>query len=185
MTRAWLAPALAFAWGALEATVFFIVPDVLLSWIGLRRTKLALGAALAATAGAVLGGTVMYALGQRSPDTSRDLLVAVPGIDAGLVESARAQLDRHGPSAIFLGVAFGRPFKIYAVESGAAGRSLAPFLAVSALARALRFVASALLARLATLALARWTRRRPWIETTLWAGFWLGFYAFYFAAFGW
>jgi hypothetical protein len=55
----------------------------------------------------------------------------------------------------------------------------------TAVARTGRFFASVLIARAVTLLIARWTRERPWIEVGAWAVFWLGFYAFYFAAFGW
>ncbi len=176
---------LAFAWGILEATVFFIVPDVLLTWIGMRRVKSALAAALAATAGAMLGGIVMYEAGQHDSDAAHTLLRSVPGIDSRLVADVRVELDAHGYTALLRGLARGRPYKIYAVESGASSAGLATFLVVSAFARTLRFVASVLLARAVTRACARWTRHRPWLEVAAWALFWLGFYAFYFAMFGW
>jgi membrane protein YqaA with SNARE-associated domain len=176
---------IAFAWGILEATVFFIVPDVFLTALALRRVKPALVAALAATAGAMLGGIVMYEAGQHAPDAAHKLLCSVPGIDAGLVADVRNHLDEHGYVALVRGLFRGRPYKIYAVECGANSSGLASFLAMSAFARMLRFVASVLLARGVTLLIARWTRQRARVELAVWALFWIGFYAFYFAAFGW
>jgi membrane protein YqaA with SNARE-associated domain len=125
---------IAFAWGFLEATVFFIVPDVLLTGIALGRVKSALSAALVATGGAMLGGIVMYQAGHRAPDAARTLLCAVPGIGSSLVADVRADLDAHGECALLLGLARGRPYKIYAVESGAASSGLGTFLVFSALA---------------------------------------------------
>jgi membrane protein YqaA with SNARE-associated domain len=176
---------LAFAWGVLEATVFFIVPDVLLTWIGMQRVKPALVAALAATAGAMIGGIVMFEAGRHAPDAAHALLRSVPGIDAGLVADVRTELDAHGNVALLRGLVRGRPYKIFAVESGASSAGLATFLVVSAFARTLRFVVSVFLARAITLGLGRWTRKRPRLEVTAWAVFWVGFYSFYFATFGW
>jgi len=46
----------AFLWGLAEATCFFIVPDVLLSFIALRRLRTALLCCGLALAGALLAG---------------------------------------------------------------------------------------------------------------------------------
>lgn len=176
---------LAFAWGLAEATVFFIVPDVLLTRIALRRARAALFAALLATAGAMVGGIVMYAAGQRAPQAAIALLDHVPGIDGGLIADVRTDVDAHGQAGLFRGVFRGWPYKVYAVENGAKSSGLALFLLFTALARMGRFVVSVLITRAVTLLIARWTRQRPRIEVWAWAVFWLGFYAFYFAAFGW
>src|SRR4051812_21124803 len=72
---------LAFAWGIAEASFFFIVPDVLLTLIACRALKPALKATLAALAGALIGGVLMYALGMRSPDEATAFLDYVPAIN--------------------------------------------------------------------------------------------------------
>ena len=51
------ANAIASLWGFAEATVFFIVPDVLLSWLALRSPKSGLIACLFALLGALIGGS--------------------------------------------------------------------------------------------------------------------------------
>jgi membrane protein YqaA with SNARE-associated domain len=50
-----------FAWGLAESTFFFFVPDVVLTFSALRNYRMALRAAVAALAGALIGGTLMYA----------------------------------------------------------------------------------------------------------------------------
>ena len=53
---------LAFAWGFLEATFFFIVPDVLLTLIACRMLRPALKASVAALTGALIGTLVAGAI---------------------------------------------------------------------------------------------------------------------------
>src|SRR4051812_49427451 len=60
-TRSWLWPLLTgIVWGLAEATWFFIVPDVLLCYWGLRSGKKALIATLAVVAGAMIGAVFLY-----------------------------------------------------------------------------------------------------------------------------
>ena len=58
-----VANALAAIWGAAEATLFFIVPDVFLSWLALSDRRQALIACLYALLGALVGGTDHVGLG--------------------------------------------------------------------------------------------------------------------------
>ena len=58
---------LAASWGAAEATLFFIVPDVLLSRMALQDRRRALQACLWALAGALAGGTLVWMLGYADP----------------------------------------------------------------------------------------------------------------------
>ena len=51
----------AFLWGVAEATLFFFVPDVLLSYIGVKRgVRATVRASIIAAAGAAIGGAFMY-----------------------------------------------------------------------------------------------------------------------------
>lgn len=174
--------AIAFLWGLAEATCFFIVPDVFLTFVALVRLGPALRANLAALAGALLGGAVMGGLGSHSPDAVRDLLVTLPGIDPALIADVRDQLAHHGLSALLLGPLRGVPYKLYAVEWGAQHGALLPFLLVSIPARAVRFVLATLLARGIAIAITRRGGRRLVVAWTI---FWVGFYTFYFSRMGW
>jgi len=176
---------IAFAWGLAEATFLFVVPDILLSLVAMRRPRLALAGVVAALVGALAGGAAMHAFGHAAPERARAFLDRVPGISPDLIEGVRAQLREHGPVALLLGAVGGRPYKIFAVESGAASSGLGSFLAASTVARALRFLASVLLARLCALGLARWTRLGTKLDVKLRGSFWLAFSVYYFASFGW
>src|SRR5687768_13543988 len=55
----WLVAAM--AWGFAEATLFFLVPDLVVGWIALRSPRRVLAPSVAASAGAVVGGLLVYA----------------------------------------------------------------------------------------------------------------------------
>lgn len=167
--------ALAFLWGFAEATVFFIVPDVLLTFLALRGMRRALVASLVALAGALLGGAAMYFWGGSSPEDARAVLVHVPGIHEPLVEAVRSRLDAQGLGAVLLGPLLGTPYKIYAVEWAARGGSMLGFLLISIPARYVRFLLSVLVIG----------ALRKWVRPMHLALAWLAFYVFYFWRFGW
>lgn len=169
----------AFVWGLAEATLFFIVPDVLITFIGCRALRPAMKTTVAALIGALLGGAITYHFG------TPEVIERVPGIHHELVASVKNQLTEHGVAALMFGPLLGIPYKIYAIEWAARGGSLVLFLLVSIPARWLRFALSALLARGIANLLALWTHRRAAAEWTIVAIFWVAFYAWYFAHFGW
>lgn len=169
----------AAAWGFAEASLFFIVPDVLLSAIALRHRRAALRASFWATAGALAGGAAMYAWGAVAPDFAWLALDRVPAIHAAMWWQVHDSLAEHGLGALFLGPLTGVPYKLYAVAAGQQALPFAAFLLVSVPARALRFVLIVWL----THAIAR---RLPeaWGPGVL-ALCWLAFYTAYFLHMGW
>ena len=120
----------ALVWGFAEATLFFVVPDVLLSWIALHQPRRAWIACGWAVAGALVGGTVMYAWGAVDVDSALAALEHVPAINRTMCDAVGEQFHQQGISAIFLGPISGTPYKIYAVQAGAGRISLALFLLV-------------------------------------------------------
>ncbi len=175
--------AVACLWGLAEATLFFIVPDVLLSGIARRNLKTVMKACLASTVGALVGGIFMYAWGAGEPAAALAALDQIPGIGPDMIAWVRGALADMGAFALFLGPLTGTPYKVYAVNAGILGLFPATFALVSMLARALRFVLVSLLAyTLARLLPARVCRK---LYLPLWATVWLGFYGFYFLRTGW
>ncbi len=85
----------AFFWGLAEATVFFIVPDVLLSVISCRSVRACWKAILSAVVGTLLGGFIMYGFGNIDPATSHKLLLHVPAIHPSVMERVHAQMSSH------------------------------------------------------------------------------------------
>jgi hypothetical protein len=174
---------IACVWGAAEASIFFIVPDV---WLMALSTR-SLGAAWRGVAwclgGALVGGTLMWWWGTTGPVAARTWLDAVPAISPLMISQVREQMDRHGLAGLFLGPLGGIPYKVYAVEWGARGGNLAALMLVSMPARALRFALSAVAARWVLDRLRPWTEGRRPVELAIVGLLWLGFYAWYFSRF--
>jgi hypothetical protein len=172
------ASVLASLWGFAEATVFFIVPDVLLSWLALRSYKRAFVACLSALLGAVLGGAAIWLWAQNHADAARALFEFLPAISGATIESVQKQLTDTGLVALFLGPLTGTPYKIYAAEAADLGFGLAIFLAVSIPARLIRFVLVTILAGAAS----RLLQRRYSLHTVQFVhvGCWIVFYICFF-----
>jgi membrane protein YqaA with SNARE-associated domain len=174
---------IAALWGFFEATVFFIVPDVWISAIAMRRGwKAGLSAAGVACFGALLGGFVMYLWGSRGTETARHILDLVPAVSPVMVAGAGEDLRLHGLIAMLTGAFTGVPFKIYAVEAGALKPGLMPFLLMAFAARLTRFVLAALIAAAAANGLRHFLSERTIL--LLLAAFWVFFYAWYFTVTG-
>jgi membrane protein YqaA with SNARE-associated domain len=176
---------LAFTWGFSEATFFFIVPDVLLTLIACRALRPALKATVAALAGALAGGALMYVLGARDPSLARVALDYVPAIGPALITRVTGQIDENGLVAVLLGPMKGIPYKIYAVEWGARGGSFLAFMLISIPARYVRFFLTALIARGIARLIEPLTHHRALIEMIILVVIWITFYSFYFARSGW
>jgi membrane protein YqaA with SNARE-associated domain len=174
---------IAALWGFFEATVFFIVPDVWISAIAMRRGwKAGALAASVACFGALLGGFVMYLWGSRNIEAARQFLDLIPAISPAMVAGAGEDLRLNGLIVMLTGAFTGVPFKIYAVEAGALKGGLIPFLMMAFAARLTRFVLAALIAAAAAQGLRRSLSERTIL--LLLAAFWVSFYAWYFAVTG-
>jgi membrane protein YqaA with SNARE-associated domain len=171
--------AVAALWGFAEATLFFVVPDVWLTAVAVRRgARAALAAALCAAAGALVGGALMYAWGADDPAGAAAALDAVPAVSPAMLDRVRADLERDGAAAALLAGAFsGVPYKAYAALAPSAGVGPWPLLAATAPARLARFVPACLLAALLSGVLSGRLSARG--RTLVLAGFWAAFYAYY------
>jgi len=172
------ANAIASLWGFAEATVFFIVPDVLLGWLALRSPKSAFIACLFALLGALIGGLAMWLWGRFDPDSARAIFELLPGVGEDSIANVQMQLADSGMTALFLGPLGGTPYKIYAVEAANLGFGFAVFIAVSIPARLTRFVLVTIVSGVAS----RVLRRRFSLRTVqmIYVGYWVVFYAWFF-----
>jgi len=127
----------------------------------------------------------MYGIGARAPGAARGFLDHVPAINATLIATVESEVDNRGLGAVMIGPLRGIPYKVYAVEWGARRGGLIAFLLISVPARVIRFVLAAVAARGIARAIKPWTRARARIELLLLTAFWVVFYSFYFAHFGW
>ncbi len=170
--------ALSALWGFAEATVFFIVPDVLLSWLALESYRRALIACVYALAGALAGGTIIWFAGRSDPEPLRALFDTLPAVDYPMIDRVRAELTESGLVALFIGPLRGTPYKIYALEAAQLGFGFMIFLSVSVPARLIRFV----IVSLAAVGLGQVLGRRlslaqlRIVHVTLWTAFYAWFF---------
>ena len=167
--------AVAAGWGLAEATLWFVVPDVFLTWVVLRRgMRPGLRLAVLAVAGAVVGGLLTYSWGALWPDTGATAMTLLPGIDAGMVERVAGEVSELGSAALLNGPRRAQPYKLYALAAGEQGASFVALALWTIPGRALRFVLSVVGA-----GIVRSVGRRFLSERVLlggWAIFWTGVY---------
>lgn len=109
--------ALAFLWGLAEGTFFFIVPDVAISLVAMLEPRRTSRHIVAAVAGSVVAGMILFSWSSRDPGSARGAVARVPFVTAGMFAKVHASYRMRGPGAIFLGPLSGIPYKIYAVEA--------------------------------------------------------------------
>lgn len=147
---------LAFGWGFAEATLFFVVADVVISIVGVRRgRRAALWAALAAAAGATVGGICIALWARYCPDAALDAIQGVPAISETMVGDLRNDLDGGVAVALLVASVTGVPYKIGAVLAPAAGIPIWQLALLTPMVRLPRFTAAAVGGAL----LRRWTPR--------------------------
>lgn len=171
--------ALSFIWGLCEASFFFLVPDIWLSRLAMKDFAAALRNIAFATAGALLGGLVMYLCGRYAFAGTTGFLDMIPAISPAMIDDAGAAMTENGLlPALLNGMAGGIPYKIYAAWAGHMALSVPLFLFASALARLLRFFivtgvfyisARALSARLSDRSLRR-------LHALVWSTFYLAYF---------
>ncbi len=174
---------LAFLWGAAEATLFFVVPDVLITWRALESLRGAMRAALLAGVGAVVGGVGMYFWGRLDPGSAVRALDLVPAVSGEMIRGVFHQVETQGLWAMFVGAFTGKPYKLYAVGAGQAGLNGFLFALVSFPARLLRFVLLGLAVRGLVYPVEH-RLTRP-IRRVLHLAGWTAFYVWYFSVMSW
>jgi membrane protein YqaA with SNARE-associated domain len=158
---------LALLWGFAEATLFFIVPDVLISIVVIRSGwRRGIACALIAALGAAVGGLTMYAFAAHAPDAAQAVVAAVPAIDLAMIERNGAAFAEGGYWAMLRG------------SAGAQHRAWPLFVLLSPLVRLPRFFLTVLLTAIGDRLAARWLTMRGRLGALI--AFWVIFYAIYF-----
>ena len=171
----------AFVWGVAEATLFFVVPDVLLSYIGLKRgVESAAKACVFAAIGAAVGGAIMYLWSASDPAAALSAVEAVPAISNSMSARALISMEEQGWLwAAFVGPLTSTPYKVFAVWAPHVGAPFSTFVAASVLARLPRFLIVSIGVALIGRGLSRWLGERQLLWLLI--GAWLLFYAVFFA----
>lgn len=169
---------LSVMWGIAEATVFFVIPDVFVSYVAVRRGwRPGLVLAVLATLGAMVGGVITYMWGALDPESAIAVFAHLPAIDTAMIDRVWAEVAEHDVLATLGGPLQGQPYKLYAAAAGDLGSNPAAFIAMTFPARIVRFAAAALIAGWLRERTAGWMGPRP--AVALWAGFWVVLYLFF------
>lgn len=166
-------------WAAAEATVFFIVPDVLLTAaaikFGLRRALLL---SLLAAGVASAAGLAMWFWGGQDPEAARRAMLMVPTIGPDLLARAHREVGHEWFRHLVTGAMTGVPYKLYAVEAGAVAINPWLFVPASFAARFSRFFLT-VIAMAAGKELLSLVKRPHWTYAA-WAIAWVLVYTTYF-----
>jgi membrane protein YqaA with SNARE-associated domain len=170
--------AAAFLWGLAESTFFFIIPDVFLSFVAMLDWRSTWRHIVAALAGALLGGALLFHWSQTDPKAAHATVARVPFITPGMFAKVNSGFDKMGLLAVLSGSVSGIPYKLYAVEAPRVSTQFA-FLLATPPARAVRFT----LVWIIFGAAAGWLRRKYALATqklaSIHALIWIASYAFY------
>jgi membrane protein YqaA with SNARE-associated domain len=149
---------LAALWGISEATVFFILPDVPISYAAAKwNFRAGLRLALVAALAAAVGGAILWWYGAADAEAARALMLGVPAVGPDLLAKAHAGIAAPDwPLQLLIGAFTGTPYKLYAVEAGARGIDPWLFVALSIPARLARFLLVAALASAGRALFVRW-----------------------------
>jgi len=168
----------AFLWGLTEATFFFVIPDVFLSFVAMLEWRSTWKHIVAALAGALFGGALLFHWAQADPHAAHGAVARVPFITPEMFAKVNSGFDKMGLLAVLSGSVSGIPYKLYAVEAPRVSTEFA-FLLATPPARAVRFT----LVWLTFGAAAGWLRRKYALSTRrlayIHAVIWIVSYAFY------
>jgi len=170
----------ACVWGVAEATFFFVVPDVILTYATLRHGwRAGLTLAIFAATTAALAGIGMWMWGRFDPVAAEQPMLLVPAVGSDLLARASREMAGFWPLNLLLGAITGVPYKLYAVAAGRLGVPVAAFAVASYGARLVRFAFSVGVTVLG-LTILRRLGREHWAYHVLTAG-WVILYTVYFA----
>ena len=169
---------LAFAWGLAEGTLFFLVPDIIISLAAAFDPRRAWKHIVAAAFGAVLAGAIMFGWAARDPIAAQRAVSRVPFVSSRMLARAESQYRSYVIGAIFIAPMTGTPYKIYAVTAPSRVGEPA-FLLATLPARACRFFLVWALAGLVGTWLRASRRFSPAQILAIHCGVWAVFYAVY------
>jgi membrane protein YqaA with SNARE-associated domain len=173
---------IAILWGFSEATFFFIVPDIYLSYSAMNGYKKTLVLCIYTVVAAISGGTIMYFLGMFFPEKTFLFLDYIPAISQNTIHTAGNFLQDGVLSGMMHGAITGIPYKIFAAYAGEMRVSLPLFIACSFITRSLRFaIVISISALVYNMAMKNLNIKTKQFINTL---FWCCFYIWYFSIMG-
>lgn len=172
----------AFLWGFAEGTLFFIIPDVLLTLTALFSFRSAVLQLFAAVSGALLAGCILFCWAGQDYPKAYETVMSVPYVNETMKATVHNHFDAHTTTGSLLRGSFsGIPYKLYAIEAPSRVDFLS-FLLATLPARSARFLCSVLFFG----AVGYWQRGRirknPLLAFAGHGIFWIIFYAIYWSS---
>jgi membrane protein YqaA with SNARE-associated domain len=170
-----------FLWGFAEATLFFIVPDVLLGAVALFAPSAASRVLAYTLAGALAGGCLTYGVASElQPSRSKAVLDGVPTVDDAAIRRVEREMHDDGARSIVYGpLRMGTPYKLYARAAAVEDEKLGSFILWSIPGRLERMLPVTLLAALVGLFARKRIVARPRTVLGLYGALWLAVYVVY------
>jgi hypothetical protein len=167
-------------WGYGEGTVFFLVPDLWITWVTLFAPWSGLMAWLASIARSLGAVLTLHGLSATPGLDPLGWIVRIPGIGEGMIAAVEARLAANGlPWTPWL-IAGGIPLKVYAGVAFRQGLPLGDVLLWTLFARIVRIAPTFLVVLVVRRLAAGTIDRRPVRWTALLVGCWSLFYLAYF-----
>lgn len=137
---------IAFFWGLAEGLLFFVVPDVYLSFIGLFTLAGGVASVGFALLGSLVSAVLVFLLAPYFGNSYSHILTNIPGVSGSMVDKVAAGLHNYGITNILSGPLGGVPYKIYSAEAALQHLPLIPYLLWSIPARLERMLPVTLVA---------------------------------------
>jgi hypothetical protein len=173
-----------FWWGLAEGLLFFIVPDVYISFATLFSLRAGAMAWLFSIGGSAVAIVVIYLLTTTLGLDYLSFLDSIPGISAPLIHRVGQDLAAEGLPYTPLLVLGGVPLKLYGAQAFSLGFSLGAVLLWTVFARIVRIAPTFAAVAAVRLVFGRRIDARAATWCTLLGIFWLTFYILYFARMG-
>jgi membrane protein YqaA with SNARE-associated domain len=169
------------AWGLAEATLFFIVPDVLLGAVALVAPRAAPRVLAFTLVGALLGGALTYGIANElRPSRSEAVLDGVPTVNDAAIQRVEREMRDEGSRSIVYGpLRMGTPYKLYARAAAVEDEPFGSFVLWSIPGRLERMLPVTLLAALVGFLARSWIASRPWAVLACYGALWLAVYVVY------
>ena len=172
----------ALLWGFAEGTLFFIVPDVLLTLTALFSLKKALQQAAFTVVGACLAGLILFSWSVLDRERARNTVMSVPYVNEEIHAIVQQHFNTYSITGSLLRGSFsGVPYKLYAIEAPTHTTRMS-FTLATVPARAARFLCGIAFFAL----IGYWQRKRirknPFPALTGHGICWIIFYAIYWSS---
>jgi membrane protein YqaA with SNARE-associated domain len=170
-----------FLWGFAEATLFFIIPDVLLGAVALFAPRAAPRVLAYTLVGALAGGALTYEVANELQlSRSEAVLDGVPTVNDTAIRRVEHEMRDDGSRSVVYGpLRMGTPYKLYARAAAVEDEPLGSFILWSIPGRLERMLPVTLLAALVGLFARRQIAARPRTVLALYGALWLAVYGVY------